>query len=150
MLIPQLAVRCQTVRVEVSIINRSTVRNYFSYFWYTMYISFNASVLQYLFVLIIGNTLFRTFQNKYTVKRTLLATFLKSKELSEKISMIEKEYYVSMLIRQFVSLRVACVKSYHARPKVERNATLHRQRMVQYSNVMFLLLYTFSMRFLTF
>jgi len=34
------------------------------------------------------------------------------------------EYYVSMLIRQFVSLWVACVKSYHTRSK----ATLHRQR----------------------
>jgi len=43
---------------------------------------------------------------------------------------IKTEYYVSMLIRRFVSLRVACVKSYHARPKVERDATLHRQREV--------------------
>jgi hypothetical protein len=40
------------------------------------------------------------------------------------------EYNVSMLIRQFVSLRVACVKSYHARPKVERDVTLHMQREV--------------------
>ena len=33
-----------------------------------------------------------------------------------------------MLIRWFVSLRVACAKSYHTRPKVERDVTLHRQR----------------------
>ena len=38
---------------------------------------------------------------------------------------IKKEYYVSMLIRRFVSVRVACVKSYHV---VERDATLRRQR----------------------
>jgi len=66
---------------------------------------------------------------------------------------IQTEYYVSMLIRRFVSLRVACVKSYHARPKVERDATLHRQREVvqtadQYANVMFLLLYTLFITFL--
>jgi len=44
--------------------------------------------------------------------------------------LIQTEYYVSMLIRRFVSLRVACVKSYHARPKVERDATFYRQREV--------------------
>ena len=40
------------------------------------------------------------------------------------------EYYVSMLFRWFVSLRVYRVKSYHARPKVERDATLHKQQEV--------------------
>ena len=34
------------------------------------------------------------------------------------VPLIQTEYYVSMLFRRFVSLRVACVKSYHARPKV--------------------------------
>jgi len=34
---------------------------------------------------------------------------------------IQTEYYVSVLIRRFVSLRVACVKSYHARPIVNLN-----------------------------
>jgi len=38
------------------------------------------------------------------------------------------EYYFSMLIRRFVSLRVAGVKSYHARSKVELDATLHKHR----------------------
>ena len=35
-----------------------------------------------------------------------------------------------MLIRRFTSLRVACVESYPARPKVKRDAILHRQREV--------------------
>jgi len=43
---------------------------------------------------------------------------------------IQTEYYVSMLIRRFTSLRVACVKSFSARPKVEGDAILHRQREV--------------------
>jgi len=40
------------------------------------------------------------------------------------------EYYVSMLICRFVSLQVqvACVKSYHARLKVERDVTLQAMR----------------------
>jgi len=32
------------------------------------------------------------------------------------IESIQTEYYLSMFIRRFVSLRVACVKSYNARP----------------------------------
>jgi len=43
---------------------------------------------------------------------------------------IQTEYYVSMLTHRFVSLRVACVKSYHVRPNVERDVTLHRQQEV--------------------
>ena len=35
-----------------------------------------------------------------------------------------------MLIHWFVPLQVACVKSHHARPKVERDATLHMQQEV--------------------
>jgi len=35
-----------------------------------------------------------------------------------------------MLIRRFTSLPVACVNSFPARPKVERDAILHRQREV--------------------
>jgi len=31
---------------------------------------------------------------------------------------IKKKQYVSILIHKFVSLQVACVKSYHMRPKV--------------------------------
>ena len=31
---------------------------------------------------------------------------------------IKKKHYVSILIHKFVSLQVACVKSYHMRPKV--------------------------------
>jgi len=55
---------------------------------------------------------------------------LKQKINTSICDVINTEYFVSMLIRRFVSLRVACVKSYHARPKVERDATLHRQREV--------------------
>ena len=70
------------------------------------------------------------------------------------MSQIKTEYYVSMLIRRFVSLRVACVKSYHARPKVERDMRLYTgnekwyKPTDQYADVMFLLLYTFSITFL--
>ena len=41
--------------------------------------------------------------------------------------LVQTQYDVSMLICPFVSLRVACVKLYHARPRVERNVTLCRQ-----------------------
>ena len=49
----------------------------------------------------------------------------------------QTEYYVSMLIRRLLPHLVACVKSDHLRRKVERDATLQRQREV--ANVMFLL-----------
>ena len=43
---------------------------------------------------------------------------------------IQTEYYVCKLIRRFVSLLIACVKSYHGRLKVEHDVTIHRQREV--------------------
>jgi len=66
----------------------------------------------------------------------------------------KSEYYVSMLIRRFVSLWVAYVKVYHA---IDRRSSVMRlyignekwyKPKDQYANVMFLLLYTFSLNFL--
>ena len=40
------------------------------------------------------------------------------------------EYYCSVLIRWLVSRRIACTMQYLARPEVERNTALHKQREV--------------------
>ena len=51
----------------------------------------------------------------------------------------QTEYYVSMLIRRFVSLQVACVKSFHARPKATRSDTNRRINLLVPRNVPFII-----------